>query len=103
MESKFGTITLLPKVKQATSIKQCRPICLLNVIYKIITKVLNLRLTKITDKVIGRQTAFIPGRNIFQVVVILHEVVHELKITKQAGIILELDFEEAYDKVNWHF
>jgi hypothetical protein len=30
----YGTITLLPKVKDANNIKQYRPICLLNVIYK---------------------------------------------------------------------
>ena len=36
-------------------------------------------------------------------VVILQEVVHELKRTKQEGIILKLDFEKAYDRVSWHF
>lgn len=46
----YGVIILLPKVKPATNIKQFRPICLLNVIYKIITKVLTIRLTKVVDK-----------------------------------------------------
>ena len=36
----YGTITLLPKTKEANKIQQYRPICLLNVIYKIFTKVL---------------------------------------------------------------
>ena len=36
-------------------------------------------------------------------VVILQEVIHELKRTKQEGIILKLDFEKAYDRVSWHF
>jgi hypothetical protein len=43
----YGTITLLPKVKEANNIKQYRPICLLNVIYKIFTKTLMLRLDKV--------------------------------------------------------
>ena len=43
----YGVITLLPKIRQTNNIKQFRPICLLNVIYKIITKVLSLRLTKV--------------------------------------------------------
>jgi hypothetical protein len=34
----YGVVILLPKVKPALNIKQFRPICLLNVIYKIITK-----------------------------------------------------------------
>jgi hypothetical protein len=36
-------------------------------------------------------------------VVVLHETLHELKRKKQNGLILKLDFEKAYDKVNWKF
>lgn len=49
----YGVIILLPKVKPATNIKQFRPICLLNVIYKIITKVLTIRLKRVVDKLIS--------------------------------------------------
>jgi len=28
---------------------------------------------------------------------------HELKATKNSGVILKLDFEKAYDKVDWNF
>lgn len=76
----YGVIIPIPKLKLPNNIKQYRPICLLNVIYKIITKVLTLRLTKIAGRVIDRnQTAFIPGRNILNGVVILHEVLHSEK------------------------
>jgi hypothetical protein len=36
-------------------------------------------------------------------VVVLHETIHELKRRKQKGVILKLDFEKAYDEVNWDF
>jgi hypothetical protein len=49
------------------------------------------------------QTAFMQGRNILDGVVILHEAVHGLNTKKLNGIILKLDFEEAYDKVKWSF
>jgi hypothetical protein len=49
------------------------------------------------------QSAFLPGRYILEGVIVLHETIHELKIKKQKGIILKLDFEKAYDKVNWDF
>lgn len=92
----YGVIILLPKVKLATSIRQFRPICLLNVIYKIITKTLTLRLTAVINKVISPfQTAFIPRRNILEGVVILQEVLHELRVTKNYGVIIKLDFEKA--------
>jgi len=49
------------------------------------------------------QTAFIPGRYIMEGVVILHETIHELHRKKQDGVILKLDFEKAYDKLQWPF
>ena len=63
----FGTIILLPKCKDALTIQQYRPICLLNVSFKIFTKVLTNRLSSIANKLIRpTQTAFIPGRNIME-------------------------------------
>jgi hypothetical protein len=100
----FGIITLLPKGQEAKKIQQYRPICMLNVSFKIFTKVLANRLSSIANKVIKpSQTAFLPGRYILEGVVILHETIHELHRKRQKGLILKLDFEKAYDKVNWDF
>lgn len=75
----YGVITLIPKLKEANTIRQYRPICLLNVDYKIFTKVLTNRLVPVARKVVGRnQIGFIKERNILEGVVILHEVLHEL-------------------------
>ena len=49
------------------------------------------------------QTAFIPGRNIMEGVVVLHETIHELHRKNQRGVIFKIDFEKAYDKVKWPF
>lgn len=58
-------ITLVLKVLDANTIKQYRPICLLNVDYKGFTKVLTERLTLVAREVIGEnQTWFIKRRNI---------------------------------------
>jgi len=99
----FGTVTLIPKQKEVKQIQQYRPICMLNVSFKIFTKVLANRLTALANKVVGQsQTAFMPGRNILEGEVILHETIHELH-KKKDGVILKLDFEKAYDKVSWSF
>ena len=59
----FGIITLLPKKDNAVQIQQYRPICLLNVSFKIFTKVAVNRLTQVADKVIlSTQSDFMPGR-----------------------------------------
>jgi hypothetical protein len=100
----YGMISLIPKTKEANNIRQYRPICLLNVDYKWFTKVLTMRLTPFAGKLISEtQTAFILGRFILEGVIILHETLHELRVSKVPGVILKLDFEKAYDKVNWKF
>jgi len=35
--------------------------------------------------------------------VILHETIHELHSKRKDGVIFKIDFEKAYDKVNWSF
>jgi hypothetical protein len=100
----FGIITLIPKLKEVKMVQQYRPICMLNVSFKIFTKVLANRFTEVANRTIKpTQTAFLPGRYILEGVVILHETIHELKRKKQSGVILKLDFEKAYDKVSWSF
>jgi exonuclease III len=100
----FGIITLIPKLQGATTIRQFRPICVLNVSFKIFTKVGTNRLNKVAKTVVRpTQTAFMPGRNIMEGVVILHETIHELHTKKRDGVIFKIDFEKAYDKVKWSF
>lgn len=100
----FGVISLIHKSKEALNIKQFRPICLLNVSFKIITKLLAVRLGRVANKIISKcQTAFIKGRSILDGVVSLYEVLHGLRVSKSKGVILKLDFEKAYDKIQWGF
>jgi hypothetical protein len=68
------------------------------------TRLTTNRLNTIAQKLIRpTQTAFLPGRNIMEGVVILHETLHELHMKKQDGVIFKIDFEKAYDKVKWSF
>ena len=80
----FGVITLIPKKEEAVQIQQYRPICLLNVSFKIFTKVATNRVTGIAHNVIRpTQTTFMPGRHILEGVVVLHETIHELHRKKK--------------------
>jgi hypothetical protein len=91
-------------ILEATHIKQFCPICLLNVSFKIFIKVTVNRMTGIVTKlIIPSQTTFILGRNIMEGVVMLHETIHEIHRKKMSDVILKLDFEKVYDKVNWKF
>jgi hypothetical protein len=92
----YGVITLVPKVTDANSVKQFRPICLLNVSFKLFTKLINDRLAGVAKKLISpSQTAFIKGRYIVDGAVMLYEIVHEVIRKKLQGVILKIDFEKA--------
>ncbi len=100
----FGVINLIPKIKDAAHIQKYRPICLLNVSFKIITKVLMNRITEIMTYIISKnQTAFLKNRFIMEGVLILHEILNSLHQKKQSGVLFKVDFEKAYDKVDWVF
>ncbi|XP_028118943.1 uncharacterized protein LOC114316485 [Camellia sinensis] len=43
------------------------------------------------------------GRNILDGVLIANEVVEGWKKTKKKGVLIKLDFEKAYDSINWGF
>ena len=63
----YGVIILLPKVKPVNSVKQFRPICLLKVIYKIVTKTLTIRLSIVVGSVVSKfQTTFISWKKYFR-------------------------------------
>jgi mannosylglycoprotein endo-beta-mannosidase len=100
----YGVITLISKVASANNIKQYRPICLLNVSFKIFTGLIMIRLNDYAGGLISRsQTTFIKGRYIIDGAVILHKVTHELKTKQMRAVIFKIDFEKAYDNVRWGF
>jgi hypothetical protein len=100
----FKTIILLPKCAEALTIQQYRHICLLNISFKIFTKVLTNRLAGLAHRVIQpTQSAFLLGRNIMEGVIVLHETMNGLHTKKKSGVILKIDFEKSYDKIKWPF
>ena len=100
----FPVFSLIPKVKGADTIKQYRPITLINEPFKICSKAYATRLAPVTQRVIDcSQSGFLKGRNILKGPVVLQEIIHELKRTRQPAVLLKLDFEKAYDRVNWEF
>lgn len=72
--------------------------------YKIISKLLANRLKKVRETLNSRnQSVFIANRNILDGVVVINKVVDFVKKKKKQCLILKVDFEKAYDSVNWKF
>ena len=100
----FGVLSLIPKVQGGDNIRHYRPIALSNVPFKICAKASATRLGPIAQRSIHcNLSAFIRGRNILEGPLALQEIVHELKRTKEPAVLLKLDFEKAYDRVDWDF
>ncbi|KAG9446752.1 hypothetical protein H6P81_012880 [Aristolochia fimbriata] len=97
-------ITLIPKKEWAAHPKDFKPISLVSSHYKIISRVLASPLKRVLGQVISKhQSAFIQGRQILDSAIILHELVHQYSKKIERGAILKLDFQKAFDKVNWCF
>jgi hypothetical protein len=96
----YGVITLIPKGDGVDRIQKLRPICLLQVMFKIFTKTLIVRPEPVMGKLLSPcQTSFVKGRFITDGVMLLREVLRERKFRKQQGVVLKIDFEKTYDKV----
>jgi hypothetical protein len=71
---------------------------------KLVAKVLAARLAKVMDELIpNTQSAFIKGRQLVEGVVVVNEVVDFARKLGKECLIFKVDFEKAYDSVDWGF
>jgi len=100
-----AVITLLDKKgKDSLLLKNWRPISLLNVDYKIITKVLSERLKPLLPYLIHyNQTGYVEGRFIGDAI---RTVIDVMEITDKQnipGILMCVDFQKAFDSIEWNY
>lgn len=97
-------IVLIPKKEEDVTLKDYRPISLIGNIYKILSKILVVRLSRVVGMVISEhQSAFISNRYILDGAVILNEAISEARKKKIGRVIFKIDFAKAYDFVEWGF
>ena len=103
--NKLGIITCIPKGKKPKQyLKNWRPICLLNVVYKIASGCIAERLKTYMDKLISRdQTGFLKGRFIGENIRLVYDLMNYTEQKHIPGLLMLIDFEKAFDSISWEF
>lgn len=97
-------ITLVPKVFDPLGLGDYRPICLLGSIYKILAKILAMHLKSVISSTVNEvQSAYIEGSHILDGPLMLNEIHSWEKKNKVKAFLLKVDFEKAFDFVNWRY
>ncbi|CAF4559921.1 unnamed protein product [Rotaria socialis] len=98
-------LTLLKKKNKFDGqMKDFRPLSLMNIDYKILSKVLSTRLRKVLGNIIHQdQTCSIPGRAIHDNIYLIRSIIdYQQRIRDPIGLIL-WDQEKAFDRVNHRY
>ena len=97
-----SVIILLYKKGCPLDPRNYRPIALLSVIAKLLSGIHNTRLKRLLTYIVPpEQTGFIPKRSITENITLLHDALYFTKRHHPSAIILSLDFQKAYDRVQW--
>ncbi|XP_043699839.1 uncharacterized protein LOC122650493 [Telopea speciosissima] len=96
---------LIPKVDGANRVGQFRPLCLGNFFFKIIPKIMAIRLSTILHMLISpEQGAFQKGKVIFENIGVASELTNMMEIKcRGGGLGMKLDIQKAFDTLEWSF
>ena len=99
-----GWMCPLYKKGDTAEISNYRPITILNTDYKIMTRALTTRLTAAVPSLIHKdQAGFMKGRKIEDQTELVRLMLDKCKADEENGVIICLDQEKAYDKVQHDF
>eukprot|EP00253_Pinus_taeda_P017522 PITA_17522 len=94
-------LALIPKSDHPVSFSDFRPISLCTCVYKIIAKIIAVRLKPFLSKNISLEKfGFLDGRQIHEAVGVAQEMLHSLKFGKKKGVVVKIDLSKAYDRIS---
>ena len=101
---RLGIIRLLFKKDDSLTLKNWRPISLLNTDYNICTKVLANRLRKVISLLLCEdQTCGVPDRSIFENLFLIRDTIDYVNHKELSAALISLDQEKAFDRVSHGF
>ena len=100
-----GTITCIPKKdKLRNSLKNWRPLTLLNGTYKYLSAMISERLKKVLEFLINDdQTGFISNRFIGENTRLLFDIINYAESEQVPGLLIIVDYAKAFDTIEWNF
>ncbi|KAL9999607.1 putative RNA-directed DNA polymerase [Helianthus debilis subsp. tardiflorus] len=97
-------LTLIPKVTNPSTLGEFRPISLIGSVLKVVSKVLVNRLKTVMNNLVSEhQSAFLSRRYILDGPLVTNEVIAWAKKREKKIFLFKIDFDKAYDNVNWEF
>ncbi|KAF0716029.1 Aste57867_3065 [Aphanomyces stellatus] len=99
-----SAVTLLFKGGDRRNPSNYRPISLIPVEVKAVSRVLCYKMRDILPTLVHPiQTGFVAGQRIHDHVIFLRDLQHKCTLDDEDAFAMFLDFEKAYDRINWEF
>lgn len=94
-------IVMIHKKEVAESVQDFRPISIINLVPKLISKVLANRLRPYLPTLSSvHQSAFVKGRHIAETFIATCEILQHIVTEKETAVFVKIDFSKAFDSVN---
>ena len=100
---KIGLIRISYEKKGRIFIENYRPITLLNVYLKIVTRNLVVRMAGVLPKLIHYNQRCVPGRKITKNIHIVQDLIDVINKNNSKGALIFLDQEKAFDRISHSF
>ena len=101
ISQQLGIISLIQNLEYLSN---WRPISLLSNDYKIVTKVIAIKIEKVLPKIIhSSQTGYVKGRYIGESIRSISDTMSFTKTQNIPGLAVFLGFEKAFDSIEWNY
>lgn len=99
-----ANVVMISKIKSPATVNEFWPISVINLLPKLLSKILANRLrSRLLDLISTNQTAFIHDRQITKNFVATRETLQYISASKKQAVFLKIDFAKAFDSIEWDF